>query len=129
MALCDACWGVSLALNCLSSKLWSGWETLARMTLNLDSILLSDTASRESSSTPTMSLALQISLLHILAFATLNLLPQHTTANKISLATTDSKHSQLWAGRKQHRKRTKSAKTYCNKQPSWWVPVHNSNIK
>ena len=52
-----------------------------------DSILLSDTAVKVSSSGPTKPLAFLISLLSLLASATLSLLPQHTTANRIALAT------------------------------------------
>ena len=46
--------GISLALNVLlwlTTTSWSGWEPLSKMTCNLDSIFLSDTAVRESSST------------------------------------------------------------------------------
>ncbi|XP_034739277.1 uncharacterized protein LOC117951611 [Etheostoma cragini] len=43
-----------------SSKSWSGCETLSKMACGLDSILHSDNTDRESSSTPTTSLALRI---------------------------------------------------------------------
>ncbi|XP_070769866.1 signal-regulatory protein beta-2-like [Enoplosus armatus] len=49
------------------------------MLRSLDSILLSDTTIRESSSTPTASLALRINLFSLLESATLSLLPQHAT--------------------------------------------------
>ena len=75
-------------LLCLTSMLWSGWE-MSKMSCSFDSILFSDTAIRESSSTPTTSLALRISLLSLLASGTLSLLPQHATAKRIALATTD----------------------------------------
>ena len=62
------------------------------MTRTFDSILLSDAAVKESRSAPTTTLAFLISLLSLLASATLSLLPQHTTANRMVLATTDSKN-------------------------------------
>ena len=52
----------------------------------------SNTAGKVSSSTPTMSLAFLISLLSLLASATRSLLPQHTMANRIALATTDTEN-------------------------------------
>ena len=50
--------GIRLELNVLlwlTTTSWSAWEPFAKMTSNLDSILLSDTTVTESSSDPTMS--------------------------------------------------------------------------
>lgn len=73
---------VSLSLNVflwLVSTSWSEWEVLFSIVFILKNIQHSNSNLKESSSTPTMLQALQMILLSLLAFATLNLLPQHTT--------------------------------------------------
>ncbi len=87
MTSCGALWCISVwlvlrVLLCFTSVSWRGWDTLSKMTSNFDSILLSDTAGRDSSSTPTTSPSLRISLLSLLASATFSLLPQHATNSK-----------------------------------------------
>ena len=65
-------------------------ETLSKIFCSFISIFLSDTTVRESHSIPTTSMAFHTSLLSLLVSATLNLLSQHTTAQRIGLTTTDS---------------------------------------
>ncbi|CAL8271164.1 unnamed protein product [Lota lota] len=76
--------GASRCTECSSpvtSRSWSGWETLSKVTRDFHSVLPSDTET---------SLALRFCLLSVLPCATLNLLPKHATASRIALATTDS---------------------------------------
>ena len=70
------------------STWWRGWVLLSRILCSLHSILLSDTT-KESSWTPRMEPAFLMILLILPASAALSLLPQHTTAKKMELATTD----------------------------------------
>jgi len=84
--------GMSHAPNvqlCLTSTAGSVWETLTNMAHHLDRIRLSETAFRESSSTPATRPDFRMSLLSLLASITLNLLPELITANRRALAHTD----------------------------------------
>lgn len=56
----------------------------SKMTCSLDSILLSDTNNRESSSNPTMSLALRISLLILLRVRYPQTADGHNGSNPVS---------------------------------------------
>ena len=83
--------GMSLLLKVLLlavSTWWTGWVLLSRILCSLHSILLSDTSTKESSWTPRTEPAFLMILLILLVSAALSLLPQHTTAKKIILATT-----------------------------------------
>src|SRR4029434_8540623 len=83
----------SLPLNvllCLLRVLCRGWWSLSKMVSNLPRVLLSDTVVRQSSSVPTTSPAFLTSLSSRPASLFFVLPPQHTTASKRTLATTDS---------------------------------------
>ena len=95
VALCGAPWWDQSSADCtpVAEHHIMEWMGAIVMTCNLDSILLSDTTVRDSSSTSTSLLALQITLFSLLASATLSLPPQHTTAWKIAqIFTYDSTH-------------------------------------
>ncbi len=86
------CGGNSLLLQvllCVTSTSRRGWESLSMILRSWRSILLADTTTKGSSSTPRTQPAFLISLLILLPLTAFTLLPQHTAARKISLATTD----------------------------------------
>src|SRR4029434_6595162 len=82
----------SLPLNmllCPLKVLCSGWWSLFKMVSSLLSVLFSATDVRQSSSVPTTALAFLTSLSSRPASLFFMLPPQHTTALKRTLATTD----------------------------------------
>ena len=79
----------------LTNTLWSEWSSLSGMTWSLDSILLSDTIRRDSCFIPSTSLALEISLLSLLASATFS--PKSSTPQQKWWHWLPQIHRRSWA--------------------------------